>query len=536
AVAALFGSSWHVISGPTNANSLALFALLSPLALAGGSEYIRLALAVTVLVGLMQWLVGALRLGSLANFISPSVLMGFTSGAALMIAVHALKDVMALALPVGPHASAVMTAALGRLADPREPALFVGLVTLGATVLARRLNRRLPFMLVGLVAGGVAAWAVNGPLARWGLGRVQVVGPIPGVLPPLSWPAFEIERLRDLLGIAFALSIVALGQSISIAKAIALRSGQRIDANREFIGQGLSNLVGGFFSCYLSCGSLNRSLPNLEAGARTPLAAVFSAAALVLLVLLVEPLLELIPLAAIGGLLLFVAWSLLDLPRWRRLARANRTELAVAGATAVATLVTRMDMAILIGTVASLVVYLQRTSRPAMRSMGFETMEAERRLEVVDDSSAALPECPQLKLLRMEGSVYFGAVQHVSDRLHGLREAPGHARHLLVMSKSMNFIDHAGAELWETELRTRRAEGGDLYFHRPRPGVIETWEASGFSAQLGRDHVFDDKRSAIAAIVPRLDPAVCAACRARVFWECPPPPPPQPTPAPAPAP
>ncbi|MBU6256789.1 MAG: SulP family inorganic anion transporter [Burkholderiales bacterium] len=524
AVAAAFGSSWHVISGPTNANSLALFALLAPLAAAGSPEYIALALAVTVLVGLLQWLVGALRLGSLANFISPSVLMGFMSGAALMIAVHALKDVMALDLPSGARPVSLLIAASGRLTDPREPAIVVGTVTLVATVVARRFDRRLPFLMLGLVAGGLVAWAINRHGSAWGLGPVRVVGPIPGALPPPSLPRFEIGRLPELLGIAFALAIVALGQSISIAKAIALRSGQRIDANREFIGQGLSNIVGGFFSCYLSCGSLNRSLPNLEAGARTPLAAVFSAVALLLLVLVSQPLLEQIPLAAIGGLLLFVAWSLLDIARWRRLARTNRTELAIAGATLVATLVTRMDMAILIGTVASLVVYLQRTSRPAMREMGFATMAPDRRLAVLDDARVPQHECPQLKMLRMEGSVYFGAVQHVSDRLHALRDAPDHPRHLLVMSKSMNFLDHAGAEVWEAELASRRAEGGDLYFHRPRPGVLDTWRRSGFIEQIGADHLFEDKRSAIATIVPRLDSTICARCRVRRFWECPQPP------------
>jgi SulP family sulfate permease len=132
----------------------------------------------------------------------------------------------------------------------------------------------------------------------------------------------------------------------------------------------------------------------------------------------------------------------------------------------------------------------------------------------------AVPECPQLKLLRMEGSVYFAAAAHVSDRLHGLRVQPEPARHLLVMTKSMNFIDDAGAQLWEQEHQRRLAMGGDLYFHRPRPEVLQTWQRRGFIDKLGPGHVFDDKRTAIATIVPRLDGAVCARCTARVFEEC----------------
>ena len=130
------------------------------------------------------------------------------------------------------------------------------------------------------------------------------------------------------------------------------------------------------------------------------------------------------------------------------------------------------------------------------------------------------PECPQLKLLRMEGPVWFGAEAHVADALRALREAPNAPRHLLVMGKSMNFIDPAGAALWERERELRSGEGQGLYFHRPRPEVLDTWRKSGFIERLGAERIFPDKRSAIAAIVPRLDPAICARCSARVFEEC----------------
>jgi SulP family sulfate permease len=120
----------------------------------------------------------------------------------------------------------------------------------------------------------------------------------------------------------------------------------------------------------------------------------------------------------------------------------------------------------------------------------------------------------------MEGPVWFGAEAHVADALRALREQPEPPAHLLVMSKSMNFIDPAGATLWERERARRSGPGQGLYFHRPRPEVLATWRASGFLQRLGEDHVFPDKRSAIAAIVPKLDPAVCARCRARVFEEC----------------
>lgn len=518
-VAALFGSSWHVMSGPTNANSLALFAMLSPVALVGSPEYINLALAVTVLVGLLQLAVGTFRLGSLANFISPSVLLGFTCGAAALIGLYALKDLFGLQVPTGTSAFGVVRYLAEHTGEINWSAAAVGAITLGVTLAVRRASRRLPFMLIGLLAGFLFALLLN--RTGWGGGHhVDVVGPIPAAVPPFHVPQISWRTIPDLLGIAAALTIVALGQSISIAKAVALRSGQHIDANREFIGQGLSNVAGGFFSAYISCGSLNRSMPNYEAGAQTPLAAVFSAILLVALVAVSASVLAQIPLAAIAAMLLLVAWGLFDFARLRRIARLSRTEFAIALSTFAATLLIRLEMAVLLGTMLSLVAYLYRTSRPAVRTLVPDADDPDRRFTPLDELRRPQPECPQLKLVRMEGAIFFGAVQYVTDRLHEARAQNPTQVHLLAMTKSMNFIDLAGAEMWEAELAERRAIGGDLYFHRPRTQVLQTWTQTGFLDKLGRGNIFPTKRLALQTIVPRLDQRICASCKVRVFEEC----------------
>ena len=528
-VAALFGSSWHVMSGPTNANSLALFAMLSPLAVAFSPAYIQLALAVTVMVGVLQWLIGALRLGVLANFISPAVLFGFTSGAALLIAVHALPDFLGLAAASEHSAAGVLAHVLRQLPHANPAALAVAGITLAVALGLRRFRRNWPYMLIGLAMATALAWGWS----LWTAGSatpssaLRIVGTI-----ATPWPRFEVPRISwaqaaDLVGLAFALTIVALGQAIAIARAVAQRSGQRLDANREFRGQGLSNIVGGFFSCYVSCGSMNRSMPNLEAGARTPLASVFSALLLLGLVAVSAPLLAQIPMAALSALLVLVALSLLDLARWRQLWALSRTDFSVVLATMVATVTIRLEVAILLGMLLSLMSFLYRTSRPAMRAMGFDSRGPERQFVVIDTPDdpdepqhQTLPECPQLKLLRMEGEVYFGATQHVADILHALRSQPNPQKHLLVMAKSMNFIDLAGAELWEAELAARRAMGGGLYFHRPRPEVIRLWRKTGFTDVLGPEHQFANKFSAISTIFGKLDPEICRHCSARIFREC----------------
>ncbi len=519
-LAALFGSSRHChVGAPLNANSLALFAVLAPLAAPGSSHYVELALAVTVLVGLMQLTLGLLRLGALANFISPSALFGFTSGAAVLIALYALKD--ALGLPVGGHG-------LGRGAGRHR-------ARAGPAALGR--------------AGGGAGDAARGPgwrcrwdrrnalhadrawrRARWRPKARAAIDPsLPlALLGPLSdpWPAFHVpdvswRLLPDLLGVAVPLAIWRW-RSPSPSPRPPARSGQHIDPSREFIEPGRVQRGGRLLLvAHLSCGSLNRSVPNYEAGARTPLASVFSALLLVALVAATAPWLARIPHAAIAGLLLLVAASLFDLPRWRRLARVDRGEALIAGATLAATVLIRMEVAILLGALLSLMAYLHRTSRPAMRVMGFDAADPERHFVPLEGQPGTLPECPQLKLLRMEGSVYFGAAAHVAERLRALRAAPDAPRHLLVMGKSMNFVDHAGAEVWEDELRRRRAMGGDLYFHRPRPQVMQRLGAHRLPGAAGRGPCLSRQGHGHPGNLREAGPpGVRDRCTARCFREC----------------
>lgn len=514
-VAALAGSSRQLLTGPTNALAVALAASLAPLAVAGSPEYLALALGVTLLVGLVQMAVAMLRLGTLAHFISPAVLLGFTTGAAVLIFWHALRNLLGLP-PGGPLAAAAAGAAFA----PSPADLVVAGVTVAVALALRRVpataRAGLP-LLLGLAAGLVLAMALQGIGPGW---ATPAVGVLPSAWPPFALPPLQWSDVPRLTGIALALTLIALGQTMAIAKMLAQRSGHTLDSNRECLGQGLANVSAAFFSGFVVCGSFNRSLPHQQAGARTPLAAVAAALLLLALVALAAPLLARIPMPAVQGVLLVVAASLVEPARWRELLRLDRREAGVAAGTFGAMLLLPIEIAILAGVAASLVVYLYRSAHPALRSMGFAEPPAPGRERPFVVLPPGAPRCPQLELLRMEGDVFFGAVPHVAAHLQALRDEPVPARHLLVMAKSMNFIDAAGAALWEEERRARLLMGGGLYFHRPRPDVMALWGASGFVRRLGAERLFPSKRDAIAAIVPRLDTAVCAGCRARVFEEC----------------
>lgn len=499
-VAALFGASHHVVSGPTNANSLALFAMISPLAIAGSPEYVRLVLTATLMVGILQCAIAAARLGALANFISPAVLLGFTSGAACLIGYHAGLDLKQLCFGQQGLDAAEVGIALG---------------TISTTALVASVRPRWPAMLIGLSAGYVLAAASH---ALYGRTSVRL-GTLPSVIPPLSMPDLSINTLTDLSGAALALTIVALGQSISIAKAVAERSGQHIDPSREFLGQGLANVLGSFTSSYLSCGSLNRSMPNYDAGARTPLAAVFSALLLLVLVSASADVLAGIPISAIAALLIYVAWTLINTKEIRQVFRFGRQETACLIVTWLATLAIPVEFAILIGVGLSLVFYLYKTSRPVMRVL--VPHGDGRRFTPVTDIDEPVLECPQLKLVRMEGDVFFGATQFVTNVLNDYRQHHRQQKHLLIMAKSMNFVDMAGARMWSREVRERRALGGNLYFHRPRARVVDAWRQSGLLEELGDGNIFGSKLDALSTIVPKLDKSICERCEARIFVECP---------------
>ncbi len=495
-VAALAGSSRLLVSGPTNAISLALASMLAPLAAVDHPAYPLLAVAVTLIVGLLQAGLGLLRLGAITNFISPTVMLGFMTGAAVLIGEHAGRDLL-----------------------ESVPEFGIGALTVAVALLARKHLGAGQHLLVALVVGSLTAFAV----AHYGW-PTATVGKLPQALPKLDAPSLDWSRMRKLGGIAFALAIVSLGQTVALGRALANRHGEQFDPNRECLGQGLSNIAGAMFSCMVSSGSINRTAMSEQSGARTPLAAVFASLMVIVLLVLAAPVLAHISVAAIAGLLLVVAWGLLDPAQWRRVLRMDRTEAAIALGTFVATLTFSLEAAVLGGVTASLVTYLYRSARPSLRTMGFDQSfdTNERRPFVIIDGapSGTLPECPQFKLLRMEGSVYFGAVAHVAEHLHMLRTQPQAAKRLMVMTKGMTTIDLAGADMWEAEWLRRRAMGGDLYFHRPRPQVLQVWQRSGFIDKVGRDHIFDSKRQAIATVVPQLDDEICARCTARVFDEC----------------
>ena len=514
-VAAFFGSSWHAVSGPTNAVSLVVFATLAPLALPGSPQYISHAFTLAFMSGALMLAMGLVRAGALVNFISHTVVVGFTAGAGILIIASQLRDFFGIDIPRGTEPLLALFQSVARLSETQPWTFAVALTTLLAGIATRRFMPRFPYMIAAIGAGCISAALVRAMVGE--SAGLRWVNAIPAGLPPLSSPDFSPETLRNLAGIAIAVTVLSITEAMSIARAVALRSGQRIDANQEFIGQGLSNITAAFFSGYPSSASFNRTGLNYDAGARTPLAAAFAAVLLALIVLFFAPLAGHIPMAAVAGLLFLVAWGLVDLAHMKHIVSTDRGETAVLAVTMAATLLLSLEIAILAGVVLSLLVYLNQSSHPALRSLIPDPRVPERNMLEVE---AGFHECPQMKILRIEGSLYFGAIEYVEDHFDELRKAQPAQKHLLLMSKSINTVDLAGADLLRREVKKRREMGGDLYFYSLRKPVIRMFEEGGYLDEFGSDHMFRGKREAFNRVFQRLDRSVCTTCTARIFEEC----------------
>lgn len=510
-VAALFGSSHHLISGPTTAISIVIFSKISILASPFSNEYIQLALTLTFIVGLIQLALGLARFGATVNFVSHSVVVGFTAGAAILIATSQLGTFFGVPLSKGGSFLHTWSELFHLLPGINFYSFSIALTTFLAAALLRRFLPRWPGLLSAMIFGSSLALILNGKAHG-----LAFVGALPTSLPPLSLPYLSIDTLRALTPGALAVAMLGLAEAVSIGRSIATCSHQRIDNNREFIGQGLSNIVGSFFSSYASSGSFTRSGVNYSGGAKTPMAAVFAALALALILLLIAPLTAYLPIPAMAGILVFVAYGLIDWHHIKAIFSMSKSETVVLSSTLLSTLFLELEFAIFSGVLLSLLLYLNRTSHPHFITIAPDP--ASNKSRFVDVTNEDVPECEQLKLIRIDGSIFFGAVNHIAEELHLITKQNPNQRHIVIVGSGINFIDVSGCEMLFQESHNMHLEGKELYLCSLKEDVIKVLARGKCAKNIGR--IFSSKSEAIEAILPLLDKEHCMHCTSRVFWQC----------------
>lgn len=513
-IAALFGSSRHLISGPTTAISIVVFAAISNHAEPGSAEFISLALTLTFLAGVYQFAFGLARLGSLVNFVSHTVVIGFTAGAAILIATSQMKNILGVNIAKGESFFHTWLDLGEQVGNTNIYILIVAIATLLSALFIKRFYPKIPNLLIGLVVGSFVALAFTQSGAN-----IELVGEIPAHLPPLTMPDFSFASIRMLAPEAFAVALLGLIEAVSISRAIATKSNQRINANQEFIGQGLSNMTGSFFSSYAGSGSFTRSGINYAAGAKTPLSAIFAALILMVIVLLIAPLTAYLPVAAMGGVILIVAYNLIDIHHIKEIIKYSKSETAILLTTFFATLFLELEFAIYLGVLLSLVIFLGRTSTPEVVTLAPDTDAETGKKKLINVTKKPVNQCPQLKIIRIDMSIYFGSINHIQNRMHHLIEQEN-ITHILIIGTGINFIDLSGAEALVTDANRLKQQGGGLYFAELKASVYEYISKNCFVAKVGSRNFFDSKKDAIKTIYKNMDEEKCTKCEARVFSEC----------------
>ncbi|HEX9183499.1 MAG TPA: SulP family inorganic anion transporter [Burkholderiales bacterium] len=623
-VGGLWGSSGQLATGPVAVVSLLTAAALTPLAAQGSAQYVALAIALTFLVGCMQLALGAFRLGFVVNFLSHPVIAGFTSAAAIIIALSQLNKLLGVPMPRSDVFLADVWGVLQQLPDTHWPTLAFGAVALAAMLAFRRFLPRWPGVLITVaVATAVSASigferSATGTLAqisdpearalaadyleaasrvdallaerlakqaelartdrsrrdaaqhvaalnyeiellnlridsrvaenrrrlrllrklvfeqatdaagavrfqpagtagsggpRWRIasldagsirfaGGGEVVGAIPAGLPELKAPRLELATLASLFGTALIISLIGFMEAISIAKAIAARTRQRLDANQELLGQGLANLAGSFTQCFPASGSFSRSAVSFQAGARTGLSSVVAAAIVMLTLLLLTPLLHHLPQAVLAAVIMMAVVSLVHLGAIRNAWRAQRHDGIAAALTfgASLALAPHLDLGILVGAGLSVFLYLYRTMRPRVAVLG---RHADGTLR--DAAVHGLPLSAHVVAVRFDGQLYFANVPYFEDSLLDVLTRFPKARQILVVADGINQIDASGDEVVRHLVERFKENGVTLAFSGLKKQVLDVLGATGTRRIIGEDNVFVHEDQALAALADRVE-------------------------------
>lgn len=508
--AALWGSSEQLHSGPTNTLSLLLLSTLAIVAAPGSSQYIVAAGLLTVMVGVFQLGLGLLRLGFIVNFVSHSVIVGFATGAGVLIALRQIDPLLGLTIPRSDVLRGLRDTLLG-LPDTQILTAALGLGTMALILLLRRLNPRLPGSLIGILTATAVVYLLGDRAAN-----VAVIGDLPSGLPPLAQlPFLNLELIAQLSTGALAVAAIGLVQTTAVSRAVASQTRQRLDNNQEFVGQGIANIFSGLFSGYATSGSFTVTAVKFRSGARTRLASIFACLVVLLAMFTVGPVGAYMPVSALAAALIITAYNMIDKAEIRRILQGAPGDAIIMIVTFLGTLFLDLDFAVLSGILLSFTLYLIRTSAPRVQVVLPD--ETFRHFAYRPNA----PSCPQLGIIEIQGDLYFGAVSHIEEEiLHQAARNP-EQRFLLIRMHHVNQVDFSGIHMLESVMRTYRDKGGDIFLVRVGPRALQLMEATGYLDTIGLRNILDEDEAIDFLFHHILDPAVCIyECPVKVFREC----------------
>ncbi len=507
-VAAMFGSSKQLATGPVAVVSLLTASALIPIV--GGpetmspeelvSKYAPLAILLAFLVGVFQLFLGIFRLGVVVNFLSHPVIVGFTNAAAMVIGLSQLNKIFGVSKERSESFVNDIWGVLQQVpTDTHMPTLIFGVAAIAILWGFKKYLPKIPGVLVAVVVTTVASYLMG--FEQMG---GKVVGTIPEGLPKLAMPALDLEMMGMLFSSAVIISLVGFMEAISIAKAMAARTKDRVDPNQELIGQGLGNIAGALGQSYPTSGSFSRSAVNINAGAKTGMSSVFTGLVVLITLLFLTPLLYHLPTAVLAAVIMMAVIGLINFKAVKHAWQANKHDGIASVVTFVATLgfAPHLDKGIMIGAGLAIGLYLYRTMRPRVAHLGRYEDGTLRDLAVHPD----LPTDENIIVIRFDGSLYFANVSFFEDTiLHAVADKPD-AKSVLVVGDGINQLDASGEEVLHHIAHRLKTNGITLVVSGLKRQVLSVMRQTNLFEEIGEENVFATEDMALSAIYDRLNP------------------------------
>lgn len=485
----LLGTARQLAVGP--AAMVSLLVATSVAEVADPASYLPVAILLAALVGLMQLALGFLRLGFLVNFLSQPVIAGFTSAAAIIIGLSQLKHILGIAVPrVGSiwHQTQVLTQQLG---STHNLTLCLGMTAIVGLVLLKRFVPKIPAALVAVVFGIVVVYALDA--ATQG---VAIVGVVPKGLPSLQIPAWDITTVKELWPMALTIALVSFMESSAIAKSLQARHPENaLDSNQELRALGVSNVLGSLVGAFPTTGGLSRSAVNDQAGAKTGIASLVSAATITLVLLFFTQWFYHLPMAVLAAIIMVAVLGLVDVSRARKLWETDRRDFLMMMITFVVTLALGIREGILTGVFLSLGMVLYRSTYPHIAVLG--KLPGTRQYRNVSRFPEVVQH-PGVLILRFDAQLFFANVPAFQERLAVERKRVVGTLALVVLDfAAVNGLDSTAAEALARQHDEYQAQGVALYFTAVKGPVRDIMHRSGLMDKVGRAHFFMDNEQAM---------------------------------------
>ncbi len=490
---ALLGTCRQLAVGPVALDSILVATGVGVIATAGSTQYIQLAILLAMMIGVIQLVMGIFKLGFLVNFLSRPVISGFTSAAAIVIALSQLKHLLGLEIKNTSYIHEIIQSVFSKLNTVNLATLSLGLAGIIIILCLKKIKSAIPGALVVVVLGSLCVYFGN--LANLG---VQILGSVPEGLPAFSLPNFNFSDIQQLTPIAFSIAFIGFMESIAIGKSIQSKHGNyKIKPNQELIALGTGNIVGSLFKAFPTTGGFSRTAINEQAGAKTGIAALISALLIVITLLFLTPLFYYLPNAILASIIMVAVIGLIDLQAAKKLWYQNRRDFWMLMVTFLGTLFLGIQIGIAVGVLLSLILIIYDTTNPYFAVLGkIPGNPYYRNISRFDD----LEYNDHILIVRFDARLYYANAAVFYDTLWELIEEKGAKLQLFILdAASMNNVDSSGMAILKELADALKKKQTDFYIANLKGPVRDVFHKTGFFNYLGEDKFYLKTQHAVDA-------------------------------------